>query len=108
MKLILQAIKSLLRSLQNSIRATQKAVADAETKAEEAKSIANDAYVAVNDKADKSDLPTALPNPNALIFSGAVEGTYDGSEPMTVEIPSDSHINNLINTALGVIENGTY
>lgn len=25
-----------------------------------------------------------------------------------VEVPTDEHINNLINTALGVIENGTY
>ena len=50
-------------------------------------------------------------NPNALTFTGAVEGSYDGSEPLTVEIPeavTDEHINNLINTALGVIENGTY
>ena len=27
-------------------------------------------------------------NPNALTFSGAVAGTYDGSEPLTVNIPS--------------------
>lgn len=26
-------------------------------------------------------------NPNALTFTGAVEGSYDGSEPVTVEIP---------------------
>ena len=57
------------------------------------------------------EMPTALPNPNALTFTGAVEGSYDGSEPVTVEIPetvTDEHINKLINTALGVIENGTY
>ena len=50
-------------------------------------------------------------NPNALTFTGAVEGNYDGSAPVSVEIPeavTDEHINNLINTALGVIENGTY
>lgn len=50
-------------------------------------------------------------SPNALTFTGAVTGSYDGSEPVTVEIPeavTDEHINNLINTALGVIENGTY
>lgn len=34
------------------------------------------------------DMPEALPNPNALTFTGAVEGSYDGSEPVTVEIPS--------------------
>lgn len=93
-----------------------------------------------------------IPNPNALTFTGAVTGTYDGSAPLTVNIPeggssitvddalnpdstnpvqnkvicgvvlqvnetlaqmqgsipSDDHINELINTALGVIENGTY
>ena len=50
-------------------------------------------------------------SPNALTFTGAVEGNYDGSAPVSVEIPeavTDEHINNLINTALGVIENGTY
>lgn len=34
------------------------------------------------------DIPTALPNPNALTFTGAVTGSYDGSEALTVEIPS--------------------
>lgn len=56
-------------------------------------------------------IPTALPNPNALTFAGAATGTYDGSEAMTVNIPSrttDDHINSLIDAKLGVIENGTY
>ena len=34
------------------------------------------------------EMPDKLPNPNALTFSGAVAGTYDGSEPLTVNIPS--------------------
>ena len=34
------------------------------------------------------DIPTALPNPNALTFTGAVSGSYDGSAPLSVEIPS--------------------
>lgn len=34
------------------------------------------------------ELPTALPNPNALTFNGAVTGSYDGSAPMSVDIPS--------------------
>ena len=29
-----------------------------------------------------------LPNPNALTFTGAVSGSYDGSEPLTVNIPA--------------------
>lgn len=53
-------------------------------------------------------IPTALPTPNKLTFTGAVNAEFDGSKAMTVEIPSDAHINSLINTALGVIENGTY
>ena len=42
-----------------------------------------------NDLTNKPTIPTALPNPNALTFTGAVTGSYDGSEPLTVEIPSD-------------------
>ena len=61
--------------------------------------------------AQKTDIPSALPSPNALIFTGAVTGSYDGSAAMTVNIPgvvTDNHINFLIDTKLGVIENGSY
>ena len=61
--------------------------------------------------AQKTDIPTALPNPNAITFTGAVTGSYDGSTTVSVEIPStvtDDHINSLIDTKLGVIENGAY
>ena len=61
--------------------------------------------------AQKTDIPTALPNPNAITFTGAVTGTYNGSGAMTVNIPSavtDDTINSLIDTKLGVIENGAY
>ena len=34
------------------------------------------------------EMPTTLPNPNALTFTGAVTGSYDGSAPVSVEIPS--------------------
>lgn len=34
------------------------------------------------------EIPSALPNPNALTFTGAVTGSYDGSAPLRVEIPS--------------------
>ena len=57
------------------------------------------------------DIPAALPNPNTLTFTGAVTGSYDGSTAETVNIPSavtDDHINSLIDTKLGVIENGSY
>lgn len=61
--------------------------------------------------AQKMDIPEKLPNPNALTFTGAVTGSYDGSAPLSVKIPSavtDDHINSLIDTKLGVIENGSY
>ena len=32
-------------------------------------------------------IPDALPNPKALTFTGAATGTYDGSAPLTVNIP---------------------
>lgn len=50
-------------------------------------------------------------NPNALVFTGAVTGSYDGSTAISVEIPvavTDDHINSLIDAKLGVIENGSY
>lgn len=37
-------------------------------------------------------IPSALPNPNALTFTGAVTGTYDGSSPLSIDIPSDNGI----------------
>ena len=40
-----------------------------------------------NDLTDKPTIPTALPNPNALTFTGAVTGSYNGSEPVTINIP---------------------
>lgn len=33
-------------------------------------------------------IPDKLPNPNALTFTGAATGTYDGSAPLEVAIPS--------------------
>ena len=37
---------------------------------------------------DGITIPEKLPNPNAITFSGAVTGSYDGSEHFTVNIPS--------------------
>ena len=56
-------------------------------------------------------IPSSLPNPKALTFTGAVIGNYNGSSALTVKIPSkvtDAHINSLIDAKLGVIENGSY
>ena len=44
--------------------------------------------VALKALIDAISIPEKLPNPKALTFTGAVIGSYDGSEPLTVEIPS--------------------
>lgn len=50
------------------------------------------------------DIPTALPNPNALTFTGAVTGSYDGSAPLEVEIPT---VDDVL-AALPIWEGGSY
>lgn len=43
----------------------------------------------ITEQAAKSvEIPQTLPNPNPLTFTGAVDAVYDGSTPITVEIPS--------------------
>ena len=37
------------------------------------------------------NIPTTLPNPHPLHFTGAVEASYDGSEKVTVEIPQGGY-----------------
>lgn len=44
--------------------------------------------VALKALIDAITIPEALPNPNALTFTGAVSGSYDGSAPLEVEISS--------------------
>ena len=44
--------------------------------------------VALKALIDAITVPDKLPNPNALTFTGAVTGIYDGSAPLSVEIPS--------------------
>ena len=68
-------------------------------------------WVEVEELAKIWAIPERLPNPEALIFTGAVTGNYDGSSAKVVNIPSkvtDEHINSLIDAKLGVIENGSY
>lgn len=43
-----------------------------------------------NDLSNKPTIPTKLPTPNVLTFTGAVTGTWDGSAAITVNIPSGS------------------
>lgn len=44
------------------------------------------------------DIPEALPNPHALTLTGAVTAEYDGSQPLSVEIPEGEKEFTLINT----------
>lgn len=46
--------------------------------------------VALKALIDAISIPDALPNPNALTFTGAVTGSYDGSEAVTINIPEGS------------------
>ena len=39
-------------------------------------------------KAQITDFPTAMKNPQAIKFTGAVTGTYDGSAAVTIDIPT--------------------
>lgn len=63
-------------------------------------------------KGDKGDTgPAGADGKSAYAY--AVEGGYTGTEAefaakLAAEIPSDDHINSLIDTKLGVIENGAY
>ena len=63
-------------------------------------------------KGDKGDTgATGADGKSAYAY--AVEGGYTGTEAefaakLAAEIPSDAHINSLIDTKLGVIENGAY
>lgn len=42
----------------------------------------------ITDKASKDEIPTSLKNPNAITFTGASTGTYDGSSALTINIPA--------------------
>ena len=93
---------------------THRTVTDAEKETWNNKSNFSGNYDDLKNKPTIPTIPEKLPNPNALTFTGAVTGSYDGSNPVSVEIPSavtDDHINELINTALskiGIAEEGAY
>ena len=53
--------------------------------------------------------PNSLPNPNKITFTGGASGSYDGSEALTINIPSgggltESQVNNLIDAKLTGVE----
>lgn len=55
--------------------------------------------VALKALIDAITVPDKLPNPKALTFTGAVSGSYDGSAPLEVEIPSGGGGITITNTA---------
>ena len=60
--------------------------------------------VALKALIDAISVPDKLPNPNALTFTGAVTGSYDGSEAKTINIPT---VDDVI-AALPTWEGGSY
>lgn len=56
---------------------------------------------------DLTDKPATLPNPNAITFTGAATGTYDGSEAVTINIPKVGS-NNLFIVTVTSNGDGTY
>ena len=66
---------------------THRTVTDAEKKTWNNKSNFSGNYDDLKNKPTIPTIPEKLPNPNALTFTGAVTGSYDGSAPVSVNIP---------------------
>lgn len=58
--------------------------------------------VALKTMIDGITIPTTLPNPNALTFTGAATGSYDGSSPVEINIPEGGGTGVTVDTTLGV------
>ena len=65
------------------------------------KTILNAIKYLLTDYPKKKDIPTKLPNPNPLTFTGAVTGSYDGSEALTVEISSGGSDDDILECLIG-------
>ena len=65
------------------------------------KTILNAIKYLLTDYPKKKDIPTKLPNPHSLTFTGAVTGSYDGSEAMTVEISSEGSDDDILECLIG-------
>ena len=65
------------------------------------KTILNAIKCLLTDYPKKKDIPTKLPNPNPLTFTGAVTGSYDGSEALTVEISSEGSDDDILECLIG-------
>lgn len=63
--------------------------------------------VALKALIDAITIPETLPNPNALTFTGAVTGSYDGSAPLEVAIPSGGGSSDSVVFANDILAEGT-
>lgn len=52
-------------------------------------------------------IPTALPNPYPLTFTGAVTGSYDGSQAVNIEVPAGGSGGGVLTPAEVVLASGT-
>ena len=83
-----QKIESELNAL-NEANATQDAeIAKKANDSDLAKVAKSGSYTDLTNKPTIPTVPTMLPNPNALTFTGAVNETYDGSAAKSVAIPT--------------------
>lgn len=57
-----------------------------------------------DDLTNKPTIPTELPNPKSLTFTGNATGSYDGSESVTIEIPTPEVLTSATSTKLGGIK----
>lgn len=57
-----------------------------------------------NDLTNKPAIPTELPNPKALTFTGGVAGTYDGSTAVTIDIPEEMELSAATEIKLGGVK----
>ena len=61
----------------------------------------------INPDGETYDPPQGAASLQPLTFTGAGEIVYDGTQPIQVEIPTDDHINELIDSALAGIPNAS-
>ena len=81
-------VNTEIAALVNSAPEALDTIGELATAFQENQDIVETLNQAIGDKADKTAIPTSLPNPNALTFTGAVSGTYDGSTATTINIPT--------------------
>ena len=83
-----QKIEDELSALNGANAAQNTEIAKKANDADLAKVAKSGSYNDLTSKPTIPTVPSALKNPNALTFTGAVSATYDGSVPVSVEIPA--------------------